>query len=112
MIVGMDRETGRRISGPDHIRQSVADLLSTRLNTRVMRRDYGSEALDLIDRPGNGEAVLGRYVAIAEAIDKWEPRVTLTGFTLSSMAADGAATIGVVLVDRSTSRSYTIEVMA
>lgn len=111
-MIGMDRMTGRRISGSDHIRQSVADLLSTRLASRVMRRDYGSAALDLIDRPGNGEAVLSRYVAIAEALDQWEPRVTLSGFTLSQMTPDGRATIGVALAERSTGRSYTIEVAA
>ncbi|WP_444453119.1 GPW/gp25 family protein [Rhodobacter capsulatus] len=111
-MIGMDRQTGRKISGSDHIRQSVADLLSTRVGTRVMRRDYGSEAVDLIDQPGNGEAVLRRYVAIAEALDRFEPRVTLRGFTLTSMAADGGAVIGVNLAEVATGREYSVEVTA
>lgn len=111
-MIGMDCQTGRRISGSDHIRQSVQDLLSTRVGTRVMRRDYGSDAVDLIDQPGNGEAVMRRYVAIAEALDAWEPRVTLSGFTLTSMAPDGRAIIGVSLTERASNRSYLVEVSA
>ncbi|MBB2777202.1 UNVERIFIED_ORG: phage baseplate assembly protein W, partial [Comamonas terrigena] len=38
----MDRTTGRRISGIDHVRQSVADILTTPLGSRLERRNYGS----------------------------------------------------------------------
>lgn len=109
-MIGMDRRTGLRIEGADHIRQSVEDLLSTRVGTRVMRRDYGSSAVDLIDQPGNGEAVLARYVAIADALDAFEPRVRLRGFVLSSMAVSGDAVIGVSLTETSSGREYMIEV--
>ncbi len=109
-MMGMDRHTGRRLSGWPHVRQSVADILTTRIAARVQRRSYGSAAPELIDRPGTGEAVLRRFVAVAEALDRWEPRVDLAGFRLVSMDPDGAAVIGVDLVDRATRSRLSVEV--
>ncbi|MDO5631138.1 MAG: GPW/gp25 family protein [Paracoccus sp. (in: a-proteobacteria)] len=108
----MDRHTGRRLDGWPHIRQSIIDLLTTRIGTRVMRRDYGSEAPNLVDRPSSAETVLDRFVAIAEALDQWEPRVELTGFGLVSARADGQTVIGISLRDRSSGELRQVEVTA
>lgn len=48
-MLGMNAHTGQPLAGLDHLRQIIADILSTPLNTRVMRRDYGSRILELID---------------------------------------------------------------
>lgn len=110
-MIGMDRTTGRRLTRADHIKQSVEVICTTRLNSRVMRRDFGSDAPDLLDQPGNGEAVLSRYVAIAGALDAWEPRVALSGFTLTSMSPDGQASIEVTVTDRATGQAYAVGVV-
>jgi phage baseplate assembly protein W len=73
----MNATTGREVDGLDHLRQSIKDILSTRVGTRVMRRDYGSDVPNLIDRPVNQELSVDIYVAIATALDKWEPRLRL-----------------------------------
>ena len=49
----MNRATGRRITAADHLRQSVADIITTPIGSRVMRRDYGSLVPALIDQPHN-----------------------------------------------------------
>ena len=54
-MLGMDAKTGRRLEGDDHLRQSIADILTTPIGSRVLRRDYGSMLLDLIDQLGNSE---------------------------------------------------------
>ncbi|OLL53368.1 baseplate assembly protein W [Bartonella henselae] len=77
MNSGMDRTTGKPLSGIDHLRQSILDILSTRIGTRVMRRDYGSRVGELIDAPANNAFAVALYAAIAEALDKWEPRFKL-----------------------------------
>src|SRR3546814_12586651 len=41
-MIGVDRATGQRLDGNDHLAQSIGDILSTPIGTRVMRRDYGS----------------------------------------------------------------------
>ncbi|WP_375666036.1 MULTISPECIES: GPW/gp25 family protein, partial [unclassified Bartonella] len=53
MNSGMDRTTGKPLTGIDHLRQSILDILSTRIGSRVMRRDYGSRVAELIDAPVN-----------------------------------------------------------
>ncbi|WP_375651188.1 GPW/gp25 family protein [Bartonella sp. OT172YNZD] len=77
MNSGMDRTTGKPLTGIDHLRQSILDILSTRIGSRVMRRDYGSRVAELIDAPINNSFSVALYAAVAEALDKWEPRFKL-----------------------------------
>jgi hypothetical protein len=74
---GMNATTGKHLDGLDHLRQSIADILNTRIGTRVMRREYGSDVPNLVDRPANDELAVDLYVAVAEALDRWEPRLKL-----------------------------------
>lgn len=87
-MTGMDATTGRQLSGFDHLRQSVRDILTTPIGSRVMRREYGSRLPELVDSPLNAEGRLDLYVATAEALDKWEPRLALERVT-SRAGADG-----------------------
>lgn len=73
----MDRETGTRIDETAHIHQSIADILTTPLGTRVMRREYGSLLPELVDQPLNGTTVLRAYSATIIALLMWEPRVSI-----------------------------------
>ncbi|GHC17587.1 baseplate assembly protein [Kushneria pakistanensis] len=72
---GMDRHTGASLTGVEHIRQSVADILTTPIGARVMRREYGSLLPDLIDQPLTGATALRAYSATVVALMKWEPRL-------------------------------------
>jgi phage baseplate assembly protein W len=58
-----------------HIRQSIADIVTTPVGTRIMRPDYGSGVPRLIDRPVSKGWKLEVFAAAAEAIRRWEPRV-------------------------------------
>ncbi|MEN1450892.1 GPW/gp25 family protein, partial [Pseudomonas aeruginosa] len=49
----MNAHTGGAIDRLAHIRQSIAVILTTRIGTRVMRREYGSQLPELIDAPFN-----------------------------------------------------------
>ena len=75
---GMNAISGHTLNGVAHIRQSISDILLTPIGSRVMRRDYGSLVLDLIDHPVNGITVLQLYASIAMALAQWEPRIELT----------------------------------
>lgn len=88
----MNRATGRAMDTDDHIRQSIADILTTPIGSRVMRRDYGSLIPDLIDQPTNPANRLRLQAATVMAIIKWEPRVQVTGATLA-IDADGQVQI-------------------
>lgn len=71
---GVSAMTGRALSGREHLRQSIRDILTTPLGSRVMRRDYGSRIFDLIDGPLTRGHVAAIIAASAEALDRWEPR--------------------------------------
>lgn len=74
----MNRDQGVSLNGIDHLKQSIRDILTTPIGSRVMRRDYGSRLFELIDTPINGATIIDFYAATAEALDKWEPRLKLT----------------------------------
>lgn len=74
---GINNSTGKRLGGIEHLRQSIRDILTTPIGSRVMLRDYGSRIFDLIDAPMNRSTLLDIYAATAEAIQKWEPRFKL-----------------------------------
>lgn len=93
---GMDRATGKAIRGDAHLRQSIADIVSTPLGTRVMRRDYGCVLADLLDRPLNRATALLASAAIAMAVARWEPRVKVAAVTLQGDLAGGQASVSIL----------------
>ncbi len=74
---GLSATTARVLPEEQHLAQSINDILSTPLGSRVMRREYGSDLPRLIDAPLNGETLVDLFAATAEAIDRWEPRFDL-----------------------------------
>lgn len=80
---GMNALSGHALSGLDHIRQSIADILTTPIGSRLRRRRYGSDIPELIDQPLNAPTVLRLYAATAYALALWEPRIVLTSVNLA-----------------------------
>jgi len=83
---GMNRSTGHTLSGVDHLRQSIVDILTTPIGSRVMRRDYGSRLYDLLDAPVNRALLVEIYSAVAESLLRWEPRFELTRVQVESIS--------------------------
>tara|TARA_E500000318_G_scaffold111877_2_gene132313 strand:- start:1460 stop:1807 length:348 start_codon:yes stop_codon:yes gene_type:complete len=92
MTYGMSRQTGKKLTKRDHIGQSVDDILTTPVGTRVKRREYGSHVFDLVDSPANPTGALQIIAATAEAIERWEPRLDLQRASVSA-GMDGKAVI-------------------
>lgn len=92
MTYGMSRQTGKKLTKRDHIGQSVDDILTTPVGTRVKRREYGSHVFDLVDSPANPTGALQIIAATAEAIERWEPRLELQKASVSP-GIDGKAKI-------------------
>ncbi len=74
---GMSAETGKELEDLDHLKQSIVDILTTPIGSRIMRRDYGSRLFELVDKPVNRDFTLEIYAATAEALQKWEKRFKL-----------------------------------
>lgn len=76
-MIGMDRQTGQPLSGRDHLRQSIADILTTPLGSRRMRPEYGSKLRRFVDLPTNAGWKSAVQAEVARALGAWEPRLKL-----------------------------------
>jgi uncharacterized protein len=92
---GINRSTGKYITGWQHVAQSIYVIISTPLGSRVMRRDFGSRIFDLMNRPMTAENVMEVYLATAEALDRWEPRFRLRNARIVDAKPDGHMTLAI-----------------
>lgn len=79
---GTNATNGKPLSGLDHLNQSIRDILSTPLGSRVMRRTYGSNLFNLIDAPMNRGTISQIYAATVSALGIWEPRIQVSKVSL------------------------------
>lgn len=68
------------------IQQSIADILTTTVGSRVMRREYGSLLMDLIDQPTNDMLLLKIYSAVYTALFTWEKRIHIEHIAVQNLA--------------------------
>lgn len=87
-LIGMDSETGKPLAGIEHLKQSIRDILTTPIGSRVMRRDYGSNLMALLDRPMNSQLVVDIQVAVSMALSLQEPRLQLIRVTVELPSDD------------------------
>lgn len=73
----MNAQTGKQITGVEHLKQSIQDILTTPIGTRVMRRNYGSRLFEIIDSPLLDNTFIEVKAAVADALGKWESRIAL-----------------------------------
>ena len=106
---GMNRQTGLSISEAEHIRQSVRDILVTPIGSRVMRRDYGSLLAAMIDRP-QSPALRLQIMAACSAIQKWEPRISLTAITFERSENDGTLYVDITGTRPTSGQSFSITI--
>ena len=64
----MNVNTGKTISEIAHIKQSITNILTTPIGSRIMRRDYGSRLFERIDQPINGDLIAEIYSDVVEAL--------------------------------------------
>jgi phage baseplate assembly protein W len=89
---GMNRTSGKYLDDLDHLKQSIVDILTTPIGSRVMRREYGSNLFYLVDKPVNREFLQQIYAAVAEALERWEPRLQLKKVSVDEVR-DGRITL-------------------
>lgn len=91
---GMSAATGAPLTGSQHIVQSIHDILTTPIGSRVMLREYGSRIPSLVDEPMNELLDVELHSATAEALERWEPRFKLTAVWIAGKTATGRLTLG------------------
>lgn len=84
-MIGMDRHTGKIISGIEHLRQSIEDILGTPLGSRRMRPEYGSKLRRYVDLPVSAGWKSAVQAEVARALGLWEPRLRLGGVRVTGV---------------------------
>ncbi|MCK6889130.1 GPW/gp25 family protein [Enterobacter roggenkampii] len=108
--LGMNSQTGLSVSEVEHIRQSVRDILVTPVGSRVMRREYGSLLSQMIDQPQTPALRLQIMAACYSAIQKWEPRVSLTTITFERSDTDGGLYVDITGTRTETSLPFSLTI--
>jgi uncharacterized protein len=66
-------------SGDRNLEESIATILNTKLGERVYRPNFGCRLSDLTFAPMNPQTILLARIYVEEALNKWEPRIKVTG---------------------------------
>lgn len=109
-MTGISRTTGRMLTRREHIRQSIDDILTTPIGSRLMRRNYGSFLPQLVDHPATGANRLRLIAATAQAIMKWEPRTRVSRIAIR-FNAQGRCEISIARRDTQSGESVTSSVI-
>lgn len=91
MSIGMDMETGRVMTGIDHIIQSITTIFSTALGERVMREWVGNPGLKLLGENLTEVTILRWFTTAYTVLSIFEPRVRVIKFDIFSATTDGEA---------------------
>jgi Phage baseplate assembly protein W len=87
---GIDRETGKPLSGWSHVAQSMGVIFTTRFGERVMRRWFGSLVPNLLGETMVPETFVRFFAAVGAALEQ-EPRVRLIRVLPLSVNRNGRA---------------------
>ncbi|EKT4539536.1 GPW/gp25 family protein [Pseudomonas alloputida] len=108
-MIGLDRRTGQPLSGLDHLKQSIEDILTTPLGTRRMRPEYGSNLRRFVDMPVNDGWKSAVQAEVARALGRWEPRIRLERVQVVSVVG---GQIGLQLTGQYLGSAAVVEVSA
>ena len=94
-LLDFDRETGEWVQGWPRAKQSIYVILTTRKRMRVMRRWWGSEFLNMQDKPGNQETIWRSIGDAAQAINDYEPEFQVESLIIDQLDASGNISVTV-----------------
>ncbi len=87
---GIDGRTGRVITGPEHLAQSLAKIWHTRVETRVMRLAFGSDLRSLLSEDLSPAIAMLIYNEMVASAARWEPEYAISELQLVTLKDSGA----------------------
>jgi hypothetical protein len=105
-MTGMSRATGQAIDRKAHIGQSITDILTTPIGTRVKVRPYGVYLPALVDTPMHKAGAARITAAVADALARWEPRVSLRQVSVTG-TPEGKLSVVLSLTDNASGEDVT-----
>lgn len=86
---GISAETGKIISGPDHLAQSLGKIWRTQLAQRVMLLDFGSDLRGRLGEDITPALALGIYNDLVLSAARWEPEYSIDSLQLVTVTEGG-----------------------
>ena len=81
----MSRYNGSVLTEIEHINQSLEDIATTPIGSRLMRRDYGTLLANLIDQPISEVLYLKIYSTLYTAYVRWEDRIDISEMNVADI---------------------------
>lgn len=95
--------------GQDRITGSIHQILGTNIGTRVMVRDFGSACRSFVFSPNDPQIDVKLDYSIRQALQKWEPRVTVGVITIShDRRAEGILDVNLSITINKTNTQFNI----
>ena len=69
----------------EHMKQSLADIATTPIGSRLMRRDYGTLLANLIDQPISEVLYLKIYSTLHTAYVRWQDRIDISEMNVADI---------------------------
>jgi phage baseplate assembly protein W len=85
---GIDRHTGRVLTGWPHVVQCLGVIWTTALGERVMREFFGNPGLRLLGENLTDATVLRFWQCLKVVTDRFEPRFTISRISLGPNSAE------------------------
>ncbi|ODN55786.1 baseplate assembly protein [Acinetobacter sp. 51m] len=81
----MSRYNGSELTEIEHIWQSLEDIATTPIGSRVMRREYGTLLANLMDQPISEALYLKIYSTLYTAYVRWEDRIEISQIQVADL---------------------------
>lgn len=78
LSMGIDWQTGKIISGFDHVLQSLGIIWTTRIGQRVIREYFGNPGITLLGQIANEANIVRFWQVLVMVTNFWEPRFQIT----------------------------------
>lgn len=98
-LVDIDPDTLEYVSGWARGQKSIRTILQTRLNSRLMREWFGSDFLDIQDKPLSEEVWVQSIIAAQTAVNLFEPEFIITSIKITKADANGMLDATVTVKD-------------
>lgn len=82
----MSRSDGTTLTEIEHIHQSLEDISTTPIGSRLMRREYGTLLVNLIDQPISESLYLKVYSTLYSAYVRWEDRIEISHINVANVS--------------------------
>ena len=86
---GINARTGKILTGPAHLAQSLSKIWQTRLDSRVMRLSFGADLRSALSEDLTPSIALLIYNEMVASAARWEPEYLITQLQLVTLQESG-----------------------